>query len=477
MRKYIFALILGCGIVLQYQSVFSQEYIEGNTYYDKNGKAYFYDANGKAFYYPEPVEIDNITVDAQQNSEVNTQDNQLKTVDKNILADEALMKTITPEQLEKYLSQGADVNVKFIRKIKNKQDENKIIEIKDVTPLMMAALGNPDVKVIELLLENGADIKAQNENSRTAFMHAAQENSNPEVIETLLKHGADIETKDNYGWTSLMYAARDNENQEVIETLLKHGADVNAKDEDGKTALLIAARYNENPEIIETLLKHGADINAKYNNGVTALMLAVMRNSNPKIIKKLFGIEDIDEIKATMGNPNPEIIEILLKHGADVNAALGHGTTALMLAALTQQNPKIIETLLKYGADVNAYVEDITFSTAAFFALANPNHQIFEMLMKGEIDKFCRINSNYSADIYYCKDRLTNYMKKEHMLPSCTYDIGAMMGLTPVFQIMQRPDPGKGAYAFVVLAELTSQLNCSITNTFKELGMFDALAK
>lgn len=58
MKKYILALILGCGIVLQYQPVFSQNYIEGNTYYDKNGRAYFYDESGKAFYYPEPVAIE-----------------------------------------------------------------------------------------------------------------------------------------------------------------------------------------------------------------------------------------------------------------------------------------------------------------------------------------------------------------------------------------------------------------------------------
>ena len=170
MRKYLFAL--GCYIVLCNQTICAQEYIEGNTYYDNNGKAYFYDENGKAFYYPEAVAVEDISNNiksADSNNNVEDSKSDIASdnttishiVSKDILADEKLMKTITPEQLERYISQSADVNVRFTRKVKDSQDENKIIEVKNVTPLMMAALGNTDVKVIELLLKNGVNIEAK----------------------------------------------------------------------------------------------------------------------------------------------------------------------------------------------------------------------------------------------------------------------------------------------------------------------------
>ncbi len=213
MKKYILALVLCCGTALYGQAV----YAEAD--------------------YTVP---DNVST--------------TQTVDKNILADEELMKTITSEQLEEYISQGADANVKFIRKYKDPQDESKFLEVKNVTPLMMAALGNPDKKVFEILLENGADIKAQNENGKTAFMYAAQENPNPEVIETLLKHGADVNAIDKDGWTALMHAARDNENSEVIETLLQHGADVNAYNQEPLFTAAFISLGNPNHKIFEMII-------------------------------------------------------------------------------------------------------------------------------------------------------------------------------------------------------------------------------
>ena len=370
MKKYIFALVLGIGAVLCNKTVSSQEYIEGNTYYDKKGKAYFYDENGKAFYYPEPVAIEEISDNAKSADNNNVEDNKSddvpenvpasQTVDKNILADEELMKAITPEQLEEYVTQGADVNIKFIRKVKDEQDENKIIETKDVTPLMIAARYNENPKTIEMLLENGADIKAQNEKGGTALMFAAHNNKNPEIIEVLMQNGAEIEAKNKYGVTALMDAAYGNENPEVVETLLKYGANVEAKDNNGWTALMGAAYNNKNPEVIETLLKNGANIEAKNENGWTSLM------------------------EAAYNNKNPEVIEILLKNGANIEAKNKGGWTPLMEAARYNENIEVIETLLKHGANIEAKNNDGW--TALRLADHNKNPKIVELLQKNIVE-------------------------------------------------------------------------------------------
>lgn len=60
-------------------------------------------------------------------------------------------------------------------------------------------------------------------------------------------------------------------------------------------------------------------------------------------------------------------------------------------------------------------------------------------------------------------------MQKEHLLPSCLNDIRAMLALSPFFQALHYTDAGKGSYVYVVLAEMTSKFNCSLSMTYKDL--------
>ena len=55
-----------------------------------------------------------------------------------------------------------------------------------------------------------------------------------------------------------------------------------------------------------------------------------------------------------MHNGNPEIIHILTKAGADINAKEKNGgLTPLMLAALQNEHSTVITALLEDGADIN----------------------------------------------------------------------------------------------------------------------------
>jgi len=68
---------------------------------------------------------------------------------------------------------------------------------------------NTTPKMIQTLINAGADVNATGENGVTALMFAAGNSSNPEVIRTLLNAGADIFAKDNTGKTALDYAYTD----------------------------------------------------------------------------------------------------------------------------------------------------------------------------------------------------------------------------------------------------------------------------
>mgnify|MGYP000276209955 CR=1 FL=1 len=104
----------------------------------------------------------------------------------------------------------------------------------------------------------------------------------------------------------------------------------------------IAAETNTNPEVMEVLLKAGADIEVSDKYGETPLLLAV----DGEIVME-----------------NPEVIDALLKAGADVNAKDVDGRTPLSRAVEFSANPEVIEALLKVGA--NARAKDKEGKTAA----------------------------------------------------------------------------------------------------------------
>ena len=125
---------------------------------------------------------------------------------------------------------------------------------------------------------------------------------------------------------------------EDIEKALNQGAVINARDSiNGWTPLMYAARFNQNPEVLALLLKSGARINARANDGSTPLICAAAYN------------------------PNKEVISVLLKNGAHIDDR-ANGWTALMCAAGFNDNPEVIITLLKAGA--NARLRDDSGRTA-----------------------------------------------------------------------------------------------------------------
>lgn len=93
-------------------------------------------------------------------------------------------------------------------------------------------------------------------------LHLAVMAGDKEKVEMLLKNGADIEAKNNQReWTALYFAASEN-HVEIVEILLKNGANVDAKDSVDRTALHYAALRGDR-DMIKLLIEHRADINSK----------------------------------------------------------------------------------------------------------------------------------------------------------------------------------------------------------------------
>ena len=109
--------------------------------------------------------------------------------------------------------------------------------IGELMPLHEAARKG-DVEEVKRLLDNGADVWAQDMGT-TALYWAAFDHV--EVVKVLLEHGANVWAKGTDGWTALHNAAFRGRG-DIVTVLLEHGADVWARDKEGRTPRDVAYR-------------------------------------------------------------------------------------------------------------------------------------------------------------------------------------------------------------------------------------------
>ena len=153
--------------------------------------------------------------------------------------------SLNDEEMVKFLlEKGADANTVC-------EIENEHIYMPP-TPLMNAVY-NGNTNIINMLLENGADINYTTD-EMTPLIYAAYK-GNTNIINTLLENGVDINYTNYYGMTALMYAASYNQ-FEAVKILLENNADTSITDEDGRTALDMAKSKD----------------NRKYNNDIVKLL-------------------------------------------------------------------------------------------------------------------------------------------------------------------------------------------------------------
>merc|ERR1711991_749836 len=110
-------------------------------------------------------------------------------------------------------------------------------------------------KVAKLLIDNGADINAQDNEDQTAIFVNVRDN-NIELVKLLIDNGADVNIKDDNEETLLMYT----ENTEIAQLLLDKGLNINEKNTRGETPLFFSSIYG-NTDMVIFLLKKGARIN------------------------------------------------------------------------------------------------------------------------------------------------------------------------------------------------------------------------
>lgn len=173
----------------------------------------------------------------------------------------------------------------------------------------------------------------------TELLEAAQ-TGNTESVEHLLQKGAIIEAKNGDG-TPLALAAN-HHHADTAKLLLAKGADPVAGGLAGENALSEAA-VDSNSTRVSLILERGSD--SKTSNKA----LFAMSESRPLIVN-----EQRQDIPVELAfSDDSEIVDLLIKHGADIEARDEEEATPLIRAAAFGQTG-IVRALLDHGANVGA---------------------------------------------------------------------------------------------------------------------------
>jgi cytohesin len=240
------------------------------------------------------------------------------------------------------------------------------------TPLHVAARAN-HVEMAALLTDAGADPrKGKKDDNKHLPLDDAVNFGKPEMTEFLARHGGYLPGNTVDGW-SLLHRACEKGKPRLVKALLDAGADGNEPTKNGATPLLIAVMRAQG-EVAEILLEYPAVINglnslftktdSKERN---AFQLAVERGMSTlvdKMIDKgiLPNAKDADgwaplQHAITRGDTN--MIRVLIKAGADINADIAGSGTPLLFACDAPEiaddatRAQVIDTLLRYGADAD----------------------------------------------------------------------------------------------------------------------------
>ena len=118
-------------------------------------------------------------------------------------------------------------------------------------------------EMVDFLIKNGANVNSKNHYSTIYPIFDAITSTNNKknylsIIQLLIDNGADINRVDSFGNT-LLYHAIEQEDIILIELLIQLGCDINHCSRHDKDTALHYAYFQKNRKIISILIENGAD--------------------------------------------------------------------------------------------------------------------------------------------------------------------------------------------------------------------------
>ncbi|KAK5050833.1 hypothetical protein LTR84_003392 [Exophiala bonariae] len=241
---------------------------------------------------------------------------------------------------------------------------------------LQAAAACDHESVVQLLIENKAQVNAEGGAYGNA-LQAAAACDRESVVRLLIKNGARVNAEGGaYG--NALQAAAAYGRESTVRLLIESGASVDdalrgaiVSTQAGATELLLESEQAVKAElkrglqdIVQSLIDHGTDVNVRHSE----IDDAKMCSNKWKLTQALFSAElsragvSVDDIcaanvleAAIMRDKSSQMVEILLKNGANANSRGPNRLfpTVLHIAVLTNDY-EASKLLISFGADVNA---------------------------------------------------------------------------------------------------------------------------
>ncbi len=256
----------------------------------------------------------------------------------------------------------------------------------------------PDL--IDFLIGEGADVNDINTKTGETPLHCLTKYTDHEsTLRLLLYHGADPTIPDKSGTLPIHHVARigsvhnlliiiqnirekisEDLNEKLTEDFIK--TYINARQKNGETPLFIACSnnrdLNDRERMIQVLIEKKADPNIRsLNDGSSPLDKLLESTTNPRLYELILNAgadpnyrrniyADAPIVRAIIRG-KPEIVKMMIFHGADVNYVTTAGFTPLMIACgVYPQYPpniRVIKTLL-YTENINMNIRSGAGETA-----------------------------------------------------------------------------------------------------------------
>ena len=282
----------------------------------------------------------------------------------------ARMKPTPPEYGQ---ADEEDINAEIDKKFKN---------------LLFYSIRNGDIEQVELLLDKGVDVHADDNVGWPPMVRAA-EIGQLAIVEILLERGADP-LKGTIGDRLPLHFAAEGGHLAVVSLLLKQpSVDPNMKDYTGQTALFKAANNGHHEAVKLLVQQKGVDPDAVSTDGFTPLLQTVFGRHH-KVVKLLLARPDVDPNRCdTTYNQTPlwmastageEILKMFLERkDIEINGQSLRGETPLY-QAIQRKHLTAAQMLLDAGADPN--VPTHAHKTALSWAATEGSEESISLLFK-----------------------------------------------------------------------------------------------
>ena len=231
-------------------------------------------------------------------------------------------------------------------------------------------------EIVQLLLANGADVNAVDDNGYTVLMHAVSR----DVAETLIDAGAHLETQHNPSKSALMHvllqtgSSMANVRGEIAHLLIEKGARVDPTDNLGRTILMTAVWRNE-VSVVQSLLNKGVNVDAKDNRDRNVLHHICEDEARAQRLSK--ALDDSDK----------SMMDLVLGLKVDHNARERHNGQTPLHLAIDRNNMPLAQELLK-SKRIKIEIQDNTGRSPIHIAASKANNTVLTELirMKAKVD-------------------------------------------------------------------------------------------